>query len=146
MTAIPAKLVKKLRDETGAPVMEVRKALLHSKGDEKIAKEIIKESGVERVSKRAGRVVVQGLIETYTHADGKIGALVHLACETDFVARTEEFKKLAKEIAMQVAAMDPKDTDELLDQEYIREPKKKPSITFVRISLLSALEGPIPAC
>lgn len=122
---MPAGLVKKLRDETGAPVMEIRKALMYSNGDEKKAKEIIAERGLERAAKRSERVTKQGLIETYVHAGGKIGSMVHLGCETDFVARTDEFKELAKEIAMQVAAMNPKDVDEMLSQEYIRDPEKK---------------------
>jgi len=125
MSEIPAKLVKKLRDETGAPVMEIRKALLYSGGDEKRAKEIITERGLERAEKRSGRSTDQGLIVTYVHADGKIGSMVHLGCETDFVARTDEFKKLAKEIAMQVVAMNPQDVQEMLSQEYIRDPEKK---------------------
>jgi elongation factor Ts len=125
MSEISASQVKKLRDETGAPVMEIRRALEESSGDENEAKEILKTRGVERAAKRSERETSQGLIETYVHADGKIGAMVHLACETDFVARTTEFKELARELSMQVAAMNPSDVDELLDQEYIREPNKK---------------------
>lgn len=125
MSEISAEQVKKLRDETGAPVMEVRRALEESSGDEKEAKEILKTKGVERAAKRSERETGQGLIETYVHSGGKVGAMVHLACETDFVARTEEFKNLAKELAMQVAAMNPTDVDELIEQEYIREPGKK---------------------
>jgi len=125
MSEIPAKLVKKLRDETGAPIMEIRKALLYAGGDEKRAKEIITERGLERAEKRSGRSTDQGLIATYVHADGKIGSMVQLGCETDFVARTDEFKRLAKEVAMQVAAMNPQDVQEMLSQEYIRDPEKK---------------------
>ena len=125
MSEIPAKLVKKLRDETGAPIMEIRKALLYAGGDEKRAKEIITERGLERAEKRSGRSTDQGLIVTYVHADGKIGSMVQLGCETDFVARTDEFKRLAKEVAMQVAAMNPQDVQEMLSQEYIRDPEKK---------------------
>ena len=125
MSEIPAKLVKKLRDETGAPIMEIRKALLYAGGDEKRAKEIITEGGLERAEKRSGRSTDQGLIATYVHADGKIGSMVQLGCETDFVARTDEFKRLAKEVAMQVAAMNPQDVQEMLSQEYIRDPEKK---------------------
>jgi elongation factor Ts len=125
MSEISAKQVKKLRDETSAPIMEVRRALEEAGGDEEKAKRIIKDKGLEKVAKRSKREIEQGLIGTYVHADGKIGAMVHLACETDFVARTDEFKKLAREIAMQVAAMNPKDADELAGQEYIRDPEKK---------------------
>ncbi len=121
---ISASKVKKLREETGAGVMDARKALLDADGDTEKAKEILKEMGTTAVEKRAERETGQGLIETYVHAGGKVGAMVHLACETDFVAKTDEFKTLAKEISMQVAAMNPADTDELLAQDYIREAGK----------------------
>lgn len=124
MTEISAKLVKKLRDETGAGVMDVRRALLESEGDEARAKEILKSKGEASVAKRSERETVQGVIETYVHSGGKVGAMVYLACETDFVAKTDEFKNLARELAMQVAAMNPTSNDELIEQDYIREPGK----------------------
>ncbi|MDP2671142.1 MAG: translation elongation factor Ts [bacterium] len=124
MTDINAAQVKQLREETGAGVMDARKALLDSDGDMEKAKDILKAAGAEKVAKRARRETGQGLIETYVHAGGKVGAMVHLACETDFVAKTDEFKNLAREIAMQVAAMNPADVDELEKQDYIREPGK----------------------
>lgn len=124
MSDVSASEIKKLRDETGAPVMDVRQALQESSGNTKKAKEILKEKGLEKAASKAQRKTSAGLIETYVHSDGKIGAMVHLACETDFVARTSEFKKLAKELAMQVAAMNPSDIDEFLAQEYIRDPQK----------------------
>lgn len=127
MSEISAKQVKKLRDETGAPIMEVRRALKETNGEEKEARETLKKRGLEKIAKRSNRETAQGLIETYAHADGKIGSMVYLSCETDFVARTDEFKNLAKELAMQVAAMNPEDTKEMLDQEYIRDPSKKVS-------------------
>ncbi len=117
--------IKKIREETSAPVMDIRAALEEASGDSAKAKVILKKKGLEKAQKKSGRETSQGLIETYVHAGGKVGAMVYLACETDFVARTDEFKKLAKEIAMQVAAMNPKNSDELLGQEYIREPEKK---------------------
>jgi len=138
MGDITAEQVKKLRDETSAPVMEIRRALQESSGNPEQAKEILKERGIEKAAKRSEREAAQGLIETYVHADGKIGSLVHLACETDFVARTAEFKSLAKELAMQVAAMNPTSVEELLDQEYIRDPSKK--ITNL-VSSVSAKTG-----
>ena len=121
MIDISTSIIKKLRDETGAGVMNVRTALKKANGNEEAAKKILKEKGLEKIAEKAHRKTDQGVIETYIHADGKIGAMVHLACETDFVARTAEFRELAKELAMQIAAMDPKDTDELLSQEYIRD-------------------------
>ncbi len=117
--------IKKIREETSVPVMDIRAALEEASGDSAKAKVILKKKGLEKAQKKSGRETSQGLIETYVHAGGKVGAMVYLACETDFVAKTDEFKKLAKEIAMQVAAMNPKNFDELLDQEYIREPEKK---------------------
>ncbi len=124
MTDISAELVKKIREETGAGVMDVRRALLETSGDETKAKEILKSKGEAAVAKRSERETGQGVIETYVHSGGKVGAMVYLACETDFVAKTEEFKNLAKELAMQVAAMNPTSTDELIEQDYIREPGK----------------------
>lgn len=124
MSEISAELVKKLREETGAGVMDVRRALLETDGNEAKAKEILKLKGEAAVAKRSERETAQGVIETYVHAGGKVGAMVFLACETDFVAKTDEFKNLAKELAMQVAAMNPTNVDELIDQDYIREPGK----------------------
>ena len=124
MTNISAENVKKLREETGSGVIDTRKALIEADGDATKAKEILKTKGIETVEKKANRATSQGLIETYVHAGGKVGAIVYLACETDFVAKTDEFKTLAKEISMQVAAMNPKDVDDILKQEYIRDSKK----------------------
>ena len=124
ITNISVKDVKKLREETGAGVMDARKSLIEADGNSTKAKEILKIKGTETVAKKVDRVTPQGLVETYVHAGGKVGAMVYLACETDFVAKTDEFKILAKELSMQVAAMNPKDTDVLLKQEYIRDPGK----------------------
>lgn len=121
---INAQLVKKLREETGSGVMDVRRALLESGGDEAKAKEILQAKGESAVAKRSERETSQGVIETYVHAGGKVGAMVYLGCETDFVAKTEEFKSLAKELAMQVAAMNPTSVDELIEQDYIRDSGK----------------------
>ena len=124
MTKVNADQVKKLRGETGTGVMDARRALIEADGDFEEAKKILKAKGAEAVEKRVERTTSQGLIETYTHTGGKVGSMIHLACETDFVAKTDEFKKLALEIAMQVAAMNPENTDELLKQEYIRDSGK----------------------
>lgn len=124
MSEVSAELVKKIREETGAGVMDVRRALLKANGDEAAAKELLKEKGEAAVAKRSERETAQGVIETYVHSGGKVGAMVFLACETDFVAKTDEFKNLARELAMQVAAMNPTNVDELIEQDYIREPGK----------------------
>ncbi|MCS7295396.1 MAG: elongation factor Ts [Chloroflexota bacterium] len=100
-------MVKELRDATGAGVMEAKRALEEAGGDMKRAAEILRERGIAAAAKRAGRETRQGVIEAYIHAGGRIGVLVELNCETDFVANTPEFRQLAKDIAMQIAAMNP---------------------------------------
>lgn len=124
MTKITSDQIKKLRAKTRAGVMVCRKALEESDADLKKAEEWLRKKGIESAKKRAGRETSQGLVETYTHADNKIVAVVELLCETDFVARTDEFKKLAHELAMQVAAMRPKNVKEFLAQPWIRDEKK----------------------
>lgn len=121
MANIDLALLKKLRLETSASIADCRAALDESKGDYKKALELIKKRGLERAEKKAGRETSQGIIEAYIHQGGKVGVLVEILCETDFVAKTDEFKHLAKEVAMQIAAMNPKDVADLLKQEYIRD-------------------------
>lgn len=116
--------VKRLRSETSAGIIDCKKALEDSGGDFEEAKKLLAERGVVKAAKRSDREASEGLVATYVHATGKIGAMVELFCETDFVARTKDFQKLAHEIALQVSATDPKDSEELLQQEYIREPAK----------------------
>jgi len=116
--------IKKLREKTKAGIADCRRALEESDGDLKKAEELLKSWGVDKAAKKADRIVGAGLVETYMHAGGRIGSMVEVACETDFVARTDEFKNLAHEIAMQVAAMDPATVEELLKQEYIRDSAK----------------------
>lgn len=117
--------IKKLREETKAGVMDCRQALEASNGDLKKAKEWLKKKGAALAGKRSSREAKSGLIETYSHYGGQIVSVVELNCETDFVARTQDFKKLAHELAMQVAAMNPKNVQELLAQLYIRDEKMK---------------------
>ncbi len=121
--AYDIKLVKQLRDETQASVADVKTALEESNGDLEKAAAWLQKKGIERAEKKSDRETAEGLIEAYVHGNGKVGVLVTVLCETDFVARTDEFKQLAHEIAMQISAMDPKDIKELLAQEYIRDPK-----------------------
>jgi len=116
--------IKKLRAKTQAGIADCRKALEETGGDFKKAQELLKSWGMDKAAKKAERAVGAGLVETYIHTDGRIGAMVEINCETDFVARTDEFKNLAHEVAMQVAAMDPADAQELLKQEYIRDSSK----------------------
>lgn len=114
--------IKKLREKTGAGIMDCRRALDETGGDEKKAEELLKKWGIEKAEKKAHRETKTGIVESYIHAGGKIGVLVELLCETDFVARTDDFKNLAHELCLQVAAMNPKDVKTLLKQEYIRDP------------------------
>jgi elongation factor Ts len=100
--------IKWLREQTGAGIMEARKALQQTGGDREKARKLLEQQGAAGAAKRAGRTAAQGLVEPYIHAGGQIGVLVELDSETDFVARMPEFKELAHEIAMQVAATDPK--------------------------------------
>ena len=107
MKEIPAKLVAELRARTGAGMMDCKKALEEADGDLEKAVDILRQKGSARADKRAGREASEGLIGSYVHHDGGIAALVELNCETDFVARLADFKALAKELAMHVAAMKP---------------------------------------
>ncbi len=115
------KLLKKLREETQVSVSDCRRALEESDGDYKKALEWLKKHGIEKADKKKDRETSQGIIEAYIHQNGRVGAMVEVLCETDFVAKTSEFKSLAHEIAMQVAAMRPLDVESLLKQEYIRD-------------------------
>ncbi len=124
MKKIDSKEVQRLRAETNAGVMDAKRALEDTQGDYEKAKGLLKERGLARVAKKSDREAKEGAIASYIHAGGRVGALVEIASETDFVARSEEFQQLALEVAMQVAAMAPADIDELLAQSYIREPSK----------------------
>lgn len=104
---VTASSVKELRDRTGAGIMECKRALVEAGGNPDRAIEILNQQGLARADKKAGRVALQGIIDSYIHAGGRIGAMVELNCETDFVARTDDFKRLAHDIAMQVAATGP---------------------------------------
>jgi elongation factor Ts len=105
---IPADLVKKLRDRTGAGMMECKAALQEAHGDLEEAVTILRKRGLASASKKTGRTTSEGLIGSYIHLGGKIGVLVELNCESDFVARTDDFGNLVKELAMHIAAADPK--------------------------------------
>jgi len=134
---VSAVMVKELRGQCGAGIMECRNALLEAEGDIDKALQILKEKGLLKAKKKAGRATTQGLIETYVHTGRRIGAMVEVNCETDFVARTDEFKELAHHLAMQVVAMPPQfiskeevpegvniesETACLLLQPYIKSP------------------------
>jgi len=122
---VTAKQIKVMRDKTGAGIMEVKKALEEAKGDEKKAAMILKKSGLKKLKKRSEKETNEGQVYSYVHAGGRVGAIVKVVCETDFVARSDDFTKVCKELAMQVASMNPKNVKELLAQAYIRDSKKK---------------------
>jgi elongation factor Ts len=123
--AVTAQDIKQLREETGAGVMDVKKALEEADGNFDKARELIRLRGLEKAEKKADRETKEGFVGSYIHMTGKVAALVALQCETDFVAANEEFQKLARELAMQVASMRPETVEELLEQDYIRDPGKK---------------------
>lgn len=122
MAKIDAKLISRLRGETGAPVVRVQKVLQEVKGNEGKALSILKKEGFEKAAKREGRETSQGRIYSYIHHSGKVASMVELLCETDFVAKNELFIKLGNDLAMQVASMGEK---KLEDQDFIKDPKKK---------------------
>jgi elongation factor Ts len=107
-TAITADQVKQLRDKTGAGMMECKAALADANGNMEDAVTVLRKRGLAQAAKRAGRATAQGTIGSYIHMGGKIGVLVEMNCESDFVARTEDFQNLVKEVAMHIAAADPK--------------------------------------
>ena len=108
MATITADMVKQLRDKTGAGMMECKAALAEANGNAEDAVTLLRKRGLAQAAKRAGRATAQGTIGSYIHMGGRIGVLVEVNCESDFVARTDDFNNLVKEIAMQVAAADPK--------------------------------------
>ena len=105
---IPTDRIKELRDQSGAGIMDCRNALIEAEGVMEKALQIVKQQSLFQVQKREMRSATQGIIEAYIHVGGRIGAMVEVNCETDFVARTDEFKELAHHLAMQVAAQEPK--------------------------------------
>lgn len=104
---VPTSMVKELREKTGASIIECKKALLEAKADLEKAIQILKQRGLALAEKKAKRIVAEGAIEAYVHPGARIGAMVEVNCETDFVARTDEFRKLAHDLALQIAAMTP---------------------------------------
>jgi elongation factor Ts len=117
--------IKKLREATGAGIADCRQALADSGGDQKKATELLRKRGMEKADKKADRQVKAGMIFSYVHHTGRTGAMVALACETDFVAKTEDFQKLGRELALHICASTPANVEELMQQEYVRDASKK---------------------
>ena len=125
MAEITAQMVKELRDSTGAPFIDCKKALEEVSGDIDKALDILKIRGVAKASKKVGRETPEGTIMSYIHAGGKIGVMVEINCETDFVARNEEFQDFAREVAMQIAASNPKYVSkENIPEEELKKEKE----------------------
>lgn len=116
--------IKALRDETGLSVMQCKKALEEAGGDKDKAIQLLKEKGSDIASKKGDRNLGSGTIASYIHANGNIGAMVELLCETDFVGKNPEFKQIAYDIAMHISAMRPESNEELLKQEFIKDTSK----------------------
>jgi len=117
--------VKKLREETGARVLDCKKAMDEAQGDYEKAKEIVAAKDLARAEKKADRVTQEGYIASYVHNTGKVAAMVEVLCETDFVAKNETFQEMARNIAMHVVAMSPENVEELLEQDYVKDPSTK---------------------
>ena len=126
---VTVEIIRTLREKTGAGIMECKQALESNQGDLEKASEALRLKGVAQAAKRADRATNQGLVEAYVHTGGRVGAMVELGCESDFVARTQEFKELAHDIAMQVVAMAPS----YLDESEIDEAESRPA---AQVSLL----------
>lgn len=121
--AVSAAQVKELREKTGAGMLDCKKALEEANGDLTRASEILREKGLSAAAKKAGRAATEGLVESYIHGEGRIGVLVEVNCETDFVAKTDNFKSFVRDIAMQIAAAAPKyvSKDEVPAEELDKE-------------------------
>ena len=120
---VSASMVKELREKTGAGMMDCKKALSEANGDTSKALVILREKGIASAEKKAGRIAAEGIVEAYIHGGGRIGVLVEVNCETDFVAKTDEFKAFVKDIAMHIAASNPKyrNKEEVSNEELEKE-------------------------
>ena len=121
---VTASLVKELREKTGAGMMDCKKVLTETDGDMEKAIELLRERGIAKAAKKSGRIAAEGLVEAYISEDGKVGAIVEVNSETDFVAKNEEFKTFVMNVAKQVVEKNPKDVEELLAQDSIEVPGK----------------------
>ncbi len=114
-------IIKKLREETGLSFAEIKKALDANNGDESLARATLATRSAEQAAKKADREIVEGTIASYVHSTAKAGSMVKLGCETDFVAKNDEFKALAYDIAMHICAMNPESMEDLLAQSFIKD-------------------------
>lgn len=130
---IKASLVKELRERTGAPMMDCKQALTEAGGDIEKAIEVLREKGITKAAKKAGRTTAEGIVEAYIHGGGRIGVLIEVNCETDFVAKTGDFKTLCRDLAMQVAASRP----EYVSREEIPAERIEKEKEILRIQALN---------
>ena len=121
---VTASQVKELREKTGAGMMDCKKVLTETNGDEEKAIELLRERGIAKAAKKSDRIAAEGLVDTYISEDGKVGVVVEVNAETDFVAKNDEFKSFVKDVAKQVAEKNPADVEALLEQTSIAEPDK----------------------
>ena len=121
---ITASQVKELREKTGAGMMDCKKVLTETNGDEEKAIELLRERGIAKAAKKSDRIAAEGLVETYISEDGKVGVVVEVNAETDFVAKNEEFRNFVADVAKQIAKENPADVEALLEQKSIAEPDK----------------------
>ena len=124
MLATTAGDIKRLREETSCGVIDCKKALEEAKGDFNKAKDLLRKRGLEMAAKKSDRVAKEGRVESYIHIGNKIGVVVEVNCETDFVARNDDFIKFTKELAMHIAAMNPENVQSLLQQPFVKESSK----------------------
>lgn len=121
MSAIDIDKLKEIREETAAGVMDVKKALEDAEGSVERAKEILREQGIADAKTKSDRQTPEGLVHAYIHTGGSVGAMIEVNCETDFVARTDVFKGLVHDLAMQVASMSPDSVEDLMEQDFIKD-------------------------
>lgn len=121
---VTAEQIKALRDKTGVSISECKKALEEAQGDEAKALEVLMARAAAQVGKKADRTLAAGAVASYLHTNGQVGAMVLLSCETDFVSKNEEFVALARDIAMHASAMRPANVEELMTQQFIKDPSK----------------------
>lgn len=116
--------IKKLREETGAGMMDCKKALDEAKGNYDEAIEVVRQRGLAKAEKKADRETKEGYIASYVHANNKVAAMVEILCETDYVARNEEFQAMARDVAMHVVAMNPENVEALMKDDFVKDPDK----------------------
>ena len=133
---ITANMVKDLREKTGAGMMDCKKVLTETDGDMEKAAELLRERGITKAAKKSNRIAAEGLVVAYVSEDKKTGAVVEVNAETDFVAKNEEFKIFANDIAEQVVKTNPKDVEELLNQKYIKADKTVSEVLTDKIATI----------